>query len=184
MALILTIPPTAEPITLSEAKAHLRLTHSDDDTYVSNLIIAARRAVESRCDLAIMPQSWQLYADRWPSDSIFKLRLHPVASVDGIAMFGEDDVAQTLNLSDFYFDLASRPARVVLRSNRSYAQPTRRANGIRIAFTCGYTIVPLELKQAMLMAIADWYGARGDEQGGALPAGATQLLSQFKPVRI
>ena len=184
MALILTTPPTAEPLTLSEAKAHLRLTHTDDDTYVSNLIIAARRAVESRCALAIMPQSWQLYADRWPSDTAFKLRLHPIASVDSITMFGEDDVAKTLNLADFCLDLASRPARVVLRSNRSYAQPTRRTNGIRIAFTCGYTTVPLELKQAMLMIIADWYGTRGDEPGGALPAGATQLLSPFKFVRL
>lgn len=36
-----------EPITLSEAKAHLRITYSDEDSYIETLITAARQYAEN-----------------------------------------------------------------------------------------------------------------------------------------
>lgn len=51
--LTVTTPATVEPVTLAEAKAHLRLIHTDDDAMVSGLISAAREAVELRTGLAL-----------------------------------------------------------------------------------------------------------------------------------
>lgn len=184
MALILTTPPTAEPVSLAEAKAHLRLTQSDDDTYIASLITTARRMIESRLSLAIMPQTWALFADGWPDDGTFHLPLHPVTSVEDIAVFGDDDVAATLEPSHFYLDTASRPARLVLRQGRIFNPPGRRANGIRISFVAGYDSVPAELKQAMLIAIADWFARRGDDSGGNLPPGAIELMQPFRLARL
>ena len=48
MPLLLTTPPTAEPVALADVKAHLRLAITDDDAYITSLITAARRAIESR----------------------------------------------------------------------------------------------------------------------------------------
>jgi len=46
MGLKVVSPPAVEPVTLDEAKAHLRVTIADDDGYIALLIPAARERVE------------------------------------------------------------------------------------------------------------------------------------------
>ena len=43
-------PPAVEPVTVAEAKAHLRVDISDDDTYIGTLITAAREWCEEYLD--------------------------------------------------------------------------------------------------------------------------------------
>ena len=184
MALILITPPEAEPVSLSEAKTHLRITHTDDDSYVAGLITTARRMIESRLSLALMPQAWALFADGWPEDGIITLPLHPVTSIESISMFADDDTASTIDAAHFYLDIASRPARLVLRRGRFFNPPGRKANGIRISFEAGFAEVPGELKQALLITIADWHSKRGDDEGGTLPAAALELMQPFRLARL
>ena len=66
MPSILTTPPLAEPLALADAKAHLRVTSSDEDAMISTLIIAARRHVEQATGLALITQGWSVFLDRWP----------------------------------------------------------------------------------------------------------------------
>ena len=47
MSLTLITAPALEPITLSEAKLHLRVEHSVDDTLISVFITAARERASS-----------------------------------------------------------------------------------------------------------------------------------------
>jgi uncharacterized phiE125 gp8 family phage protein len=188
MALILTTPPTGEPLTLAEAKAHLRLTINDDDAYVSTLMIAARRAVESRYGINIMQQSWALFSDAWPADGIFYLPLWPVISVESLTSFADDDTPVVIDPAHYYLDQATRPPRVALRSGRIFAPPGRKINGLKLSFTTGFGAtaaqVPQEIKQALLAIVADWYQHRGDDTGGTIPATALELLRSYRNVRI
>jgi hypothetical protein len=47
MALVLTAGPAVEPVTLAEARAHLRVDGSAEDTLISSLIITSRLHVEA-----------------------------------------------------------------------------------------------------------------------------------------
>ena len=47
MSAILLIPPSAEPWSVAEAKAFLRVEHDDDDAVIAALIAAARGHVEA-----------------------------------------------------------------------------------------------------------------------------------------
>ncbi len=188
MALILTTPPTGEPISLAEAKAHLRLTINDDDTYISTLIIAARRAVESRYGINVLQQSWAMFADAWPADGIFHLPLWPVLSVESLTSYADDDTASVIDPAHYYLDQATRPPRLALRVGRVFAPPGRKINGLKLSFTTGFgatpSQIPQEIKQALLAVVADWYQHRGDEQGGTLPPAALELLSAYRNVRL
>ena len=47
MALVLVTGPETEPVSKEEAKAHLRVDGTDDDAYITALIVTARRHVEA-----------------------------------------------------------------------------------------------------------------------------------------
>ena len=188
MSQILTTPPTVEPVSLAEAKAHLRVTHNDDDTYISTLINSARSTVEQFCGIALVQQSWSVFCDVWRSQGIFNLPLSPVMSITDLLIYGEDDVAATVDPSHYFLDAASKPPRLILRTGRSVPTPGRRANGIELKLVAGFgtsaSSVPNQIKQALLIIIADWYAARGDVDAGDVPLSARSPLAPYRSVRL
>ncbi len=58
--------PSAEPLTLAQVKAHLRVEHTDEDGLLSGLISIARQFLEAETGLCLMRQRLRLYLDRWP----------------------------------------------------------------------------------------------------------------------
>jgi uncharacterized phiE125 gp8 family phage protein len=188
MPLILTTPPAAEPVLLADAKAHLRVTHSDDDAYITKLIAAARRAIEQRTGLRLITQGWSLFIDCWPQSPAVSLLTAPVQAITDVITFGEDDTPATLDPAHYYLDAASVPARAVLRHGRTPPRGGRPINSIAIRFTAGFgatpDAVPAELRQAMLLTIAHWFDHRGEGDGGSLPLSAITLLEPFRTLRL
>lgn len=66
MPLILTDGPAVEPVTLAEAKAHLRVDGTAEDTLIGSLIVTSRLHVEAAMGLALVTQSWSVFLDAWP----------------------------------------------------------------------------------------------------------------------
>src|SRR5947199_210729 len=58
-------PPSIEPVTLAEAKAHLRLEISDDDALVSDLIGTARELIEEEVARSLITTAWGLTLDQF-----------------------------------------------------------------------------------------------------------------------
>jgi uncharacterized phiE125 gp8 family phage protein len=48
MSTTLLVPPAAEPLSLSDAKAYLRVAHAADDDLIAALIVSARVHVEAQ----------------------------------------------------------------------------------------------------------------------------------------
>jgi uncharacterized phiE125 gp8 family phage protein len=188
MPSILVTPPAAEPVSLAEAKAQLRVGHNDEDGLISALISSARRVTEARTGLLLMAQVWTDFRDSWPADGVIELPLWPVRVVDELAVFGEDDQKAPIDPAHYVVDTASRPARIMLRSSRQWPRPGRRLNGIGIRLQVGYGTaadsVPQPLRQAMLMLVAHWYANRGDDAPPPIPASITGILALYREVRL
>lgn len=71
MPIKIIVQPAVEPVTLAEAKLHLRVDIDDDDTLINMLIGAARIAAENICRRAFVTQQWTLYLDAFPRQNFY-----------------------------------------------------------------------------------------------------------------
>ncbi|HWV83774.1 MAG TPA: head-tail connector protein [Hyphomicrobiaceae bacterium] len=192
MTTTLLIGPTVEPVTLSEAKAHLRVDSSAEDTLIQSLIMASRLHIEAALDLALITQTWRVQFDRWPRSRSLNLPLRPVQSLTAVRVFDDADDDEALDTSTFILDGTAHPARLILSGRASLLQPTRAANGIEIDFVAGYgdapADVPQPIRQALLLLTAHWYENREPVEIGAsatiIPATVSELLSPYRRRRL
>lgn len=173
MALRIVTPPASEPLTTAEAKAHLRVTTTDDDTYIAALITAAREAVEHRLGRSLMQQTLGLTLDRFPAcvtqwshpvnSSAIVLLKSPVQSVTWIKYQSTDNVLTTLSGAAYVVDTYSEPGRVLPAYGYSWPDVYDTPNAVEIRYVAGYAdadSVPTAIKQWMLLRIGAMYENR------------------------
>ncbi len=184
-----TTGPEAEPVTLAETKAHLRLQQHSEDELVTGLIRAAREEVEAATGLALMNQTWRKVLDALPSDRMVRLTPSPVREVLSVTVFGEDGEGSLVDPAHYAVDIAARPARIVFHQPLA---PRAALNGIEIDYDAGHgeagADVPDLLKRAMLVLVAHWYEFRGVAGASAhpmsYPPGYDRLIAPFRQRRI
>jgi hypothetical protein len=62
-SLVRVTEPAVNPVTLSEAKAHLRIDANDEDTLISSLVTTATRWAEDYCDRTWVYTQWKMSVD-------------------------------------------------------------------------------------------------------------------------
>jgi uncharacterized phiE125 gp8 family phage protein len=163
MSLQLLSPPAVEPVSVAEAKAHLKLDTADDDALIATLITAARARAEWHTGRAFLTQSWRLCLDAWPSDDAVEVPLPPLVSVQEVAVTSADGVRTVFDPAAYRVDTASEPGRVIFNGR---PLSLRSRDCLEIAFTAGYGITaPVPVCEAVLEIVADLYSHRGDEDG-------------------
>ncbi|MGN6149882.1 MAG: head-tail connector protein [Rhizomicrobium sp.] len=186
MSLQLTTPPAAEPVTLDQAKAHLKVDTTDDDALITSLISAARARAEWHTGRAFVTQSWTLWLDAWPPGGIIEIPLPPLQSVTSVTAYAMDDSETVLDPATYQVDATSSPARLLLKPNASLPVNLRRINAVAVAFTAGYggaSDAPAPVCEAILKIIANFYVNRGDAEA-VTPSGALALLAPYRIVSL
>lgn len=70
MQFVIVTPPAAEPITLDELKRRLRITETDDDDDLAEMLTAARAYAEMYTRRQFMPATFKAVLDRFPRPSL------------------------------------------------------------------------------------------------------------------
>lgn len=160
--------PAAEPISTAEAKTHLRVDSSDDDTYIGTLVTAARRWVENTYGLALVTQTWDGSITAFPRGDVIAIPKYPVASVTSVTYHDDDlSTSTAFSSSNYQVDVATRPPRIVLKNGVNWPADTLRlSSGVVVRFDAGYgdaADVPEDIKHAVKLLVGQMYAHREPE---------------------
>lgn len=181
--------PAQEPVSLVQAKAHLRVDADAEDGLIESLVTAARIHIEGVTGRALLEQSWRLVRDDWPVNGIVTLPAGPASAIDEIRTYDTGGEPHIIDLDGVLLDGHGVPPRVILPGNR----PALRTRlGIEIDYIAGFgehpEDVPADLIQALLTLVAYWYENRDAVlavgAAGVIPSGFDRLVANYRRVRI
>lgn len=180
-------PPAAEPLTLAEVKAHLRVDLADDDALITRMSQAAREWVEAETGRALITQSWRLSLDDWPQGDAVTLLRPPVQAIVQVRTIGTDGAPTVWDASGYALSFGAEPQRLI-RKSASWPSTARKTGAIEIDLTCGYGAagadVPAALRQAILVAASRLYERRGGEANELAMNQAFALIAPYKVRRL
>ena len=131
---------TTEPLSLAEAKNHLRVLTNDEDALISVLITAARQWCENFTGRALASQIFEYILDDFPEeDEKIILPMPPLETVDSIKYKDFEETETEWNAVNYIVDDESIPARIALAYGKYFPSYTPYpVNSVRIRFTAGY----------------------------------------------
>jgi uncharacterized phiE125 gp8 family phage protein len=183
-------PPATLPIDAATLKAHLRVTDSDSDTYITSLIAVAVDIAERYISRSLITRTIRQWLDFFPgygtgadynadgvwdgafwpfSETVRQLDLVgvPFRTITSVQTYNDADEATTLDPAIYLVDVADLDAtsRIILRRGQIWPTPLRVAKSIAITGTVGYgtaSDVPASLRHAVLLVAAALWSNRGD----------------------
>jgi uncharacterized phiE125 gp8 family phage protein len=164
MATKLITDATEEPITLDEAKDHLRVDGTDEDALIMAYVKAARRQCELISRRAFVTQTWELALECWPDWYWIGLPYPPLQSVVSVKYIDSVGVEMTMAGTDYVLDTYHEPGRVVLGHGKIWPSVTLRPGpSVIIRYVAGYGLpvaVPETYKQAIKILVGHYYENR------------------------
>jgi uncharacterized phiE125 gp8 family phage protein len=185
MSSILLSGPAVEPVSLAEAKAHLRVEHADADAEISALITTARTHLELRTRRAFITQTWRLVRDGWPAEGRIAVLPAPLRALIAARIIMRDGSQRLIDLDRFAIDKAGAPAMLAFVPATMPASDLPAA-GIELDVEVGYGAAPADvpqpLRQAVRMLVAHWYENRGaiGDHSAMLPLSVNALIAPFR----
>jgi len=173
--------PTAEPLTLEEVKANLRIVFSDEDDDLERMIRAARQMAEERLNRALMPQTLAFGADGFCM--FLKVPRPPLVEIDSIKYIDADGAEQTVP-AGYLVDQFVDPPMITSAYGTPWPTARTQAGAVVVQYQAGYAdaaSVPEPIRQWMLLAIGAFYEHRSmvnEGQTYALPEDFYKWLLQ------
>ena len=175
-------------ITTAQAKEHLRITHSDEDTYIEAITLAASEWCEDFQNKVYVARAVVDYLDSFPTE-IRPVR-SPLISVTSIQYYDTDGALQTL--ANTVYDVGTRkePGRISLAYNQSWPDTYDQINAVVVTYQAGYVsraVIPEEIKHAVKLLVGHLYENReavSPLNMSEVPVGVKSLLSMKKTFNI
>ena len=176
------VTDTFSPVSLAQAKAHLRVDSADEDALIGALIDAAAMAIETEtgiiCKARNVTVRHQGFADRLP------LYYLPINSIASVSYIDTDGATQTL--ANDQWRLRFFAGNPVINPAVNFTWPaTDTCDGaVSITMNAGHASTPAidaRVKQAALLLIGHWFANReavGDLQEA--PMAVRYLLSGLR----
>jgi uncharacterized phiE125 gp8 family phage protein len=189
IAVVRTVAPAFDPVSLERAKSHLRVSGNDDDDEIALKLAGAVSAAQRECERQFARATFRLLLDDFPrgrgeadgsQPGTIRLPLGPVGAVESVAYTDADGAPQTVSTVAYHVGTAT--GRVVPLFGGAWPATNRAPENVSITFTAGWATageVPADAVSAVLLILGDRWENRGDGLDGAdrdIPPAAKRLL--------
>lgn len=179
--------PGVSPVSIQEAKLHLRVDGDAEDDLIYALIDAATDHFDGEGALgrAMITQTWAQYFGQNPYRP--RLKMTPFQSLTSVEYYDADNALQTDTLSNY--ETWVDGDYVICKPKEAFDWPDAfdRPDAIKVTYTAGYsdaaTGVPQPIRQAILLTVGHWYESRVSVSEVAMkevPMTADALISNYK----
>lgn len=177
---VVTPPPPV--VSKTEAKDHLRVRHSAEDTLIEGMVAAATAHIDGPdgwLGRSIGVQTLEARLDAFPWD--LRLPFGPVRSITSVKYIGSDSVEETYDPALY----ENQGQRVALLGNFIWPATAYRSEAVRVRYVAGYETIPPAIRAAILLMVGDLYRNRDTVsavQAVSIPMSTTvdRLLSPFR----
>lgn len=164
-------PTLAVPVSLDDAKQHLRVLHDDEDLLIQRYILAAAREIESYCEIALTRQTISLTVLAEGGD-IIPLPIGPLAP----------DAEVTTDGAPLVNGIAQGRWPVLML-------PDWMTGPVAVTYEAGFgdtsALVPDDLQLAIMEQAAWHYDNRGEvETKPGLTPAAARIAARYRKVRV
>ena len=168
--------PSAEPVSLQEAKLFLRVDHDAEDAAISQMITTAREVAEQILNRSLLTQRW-LYSIYGTPTHLVALSYGPASSIISVNFMDDDGVSALAETSSYRlrdpFTLEFYNCPSTARADILYeAGMAAEATGL-----------PAALKQNMLQHVAYLYGFRSMDDAQRIHD-ITRLYAPFREAHL
>lgn len=190
MAIKIISPPSVEPITLEEAKQHLRVDGNDDDLLIQSLIKQAREWCEDYQNRKYITQTLDFVLDTFPNgNAIVFNSCSPVQKVESIKYYDENRQEYLFDESNYIADLDGFVNRAVLDRGKQWPKiELQSVNAVRVRVVAGYgddgDKVPEAIKWAIILQMKLLYDDYRPEEKTKLEEARNALLSMNRVIPV
>jgi uncharacterized phiE125 gp8 family phage protein len=181
-------PASTFPVTLAQARTHLRLvpygtpeSHPDDE-YIDDLLIpSATSWVEEYLEAFLATQTIEIALNELKSK--VELPYGNVQSVTSVKVL-EDGVETIVSTDVYSLNDYVKPANLYLNLGQSWPSYDEVDNAVKIRYVVGYATAPSPIMSAILLIIGHLYENRQENLSGVtindLPMGVRVLLQPYR----
>ena len=176
MALQITTEPLVEPISLIEARLHLRVSTTADDALITQLIRAARIYCENYQGRPYIARTYQMtFDDYFPG--LIEPPMPPLCYVNSITYLDSDGASQTVTATLYTVDTVSEPGRIYEAYDETWPSSVRAVpNTIAVNYVAGYAAEFTVVVETNVFTVLGRTYTNGDKvrlsnSGDVLPTG-------------
>lgn len=187
------VPPVGMALSLEAVKSQCRLTATNEDDYLSDIVIpAVADRAQAATRRALLTQTWDYVLEEFPRSYYIEIPKPPLVSVTWIKYVDTAGVTQTLPTSGY---LVQAPAgarcqrgRIALPFARVWPVTLMQMGAVTIRFVAGYGTsddIPAQLVMGMVMDASTIYENRESILTGTraqaipIPGSTADIYAQF-----
>ena len=165
-----TVAPPATPVTLAEAKAHLRVSDSDSDDLIIGHLEAAAQFCEQHTNRALVEQTWAMKLDAFPRacsarGRYIDLPKPPTLSISSITYVDTNGTTQTLASDQYVFHADAWQPFIAEAYGVTWPSTRTQPGAVTVTFVAGYAQasgsytpnIPPLIKSAVLQFVQGKY---------------------------